>query len=198
VSGHLTADEQVDVLDGSLTGEQAAHLQMCAACREESAQLRAIADQARQVSAPEPSPLFWEHQAARISALVAAEAPSRGRSRWRFAAWSGGLAAALAALLLFVGPASSPSPRHAPAGLPSHAEFSAGTAIRDSNLQDEPSDERAWSLVEELGGQIDRDAAAAALLPAEGAADSAVDDLDADEQAALVRVLQSEMKRKSG
>jgi hypothetical protein len=198
VSGHLTADEQIDWLDGTLVGERAAHLRMCAACREESAQLRAIADHAKQVSAPEPSPLFWEHQTARIAALVDAEAPARGRSRWTFAAWSGGLAAGLAALLLCVRPASSPSPRSAPVMSPSHAALSAGAGTRDSNLPDEASDERAWSLIEELGVHVDRDAAAAALVPAEGAADSAVDDLDADEQAALVRVLQREMKGKSG
>jgi hypothetical protein len=60
------------------------------------------------------------------------------------------------------------------------------------------SDERAWSVVEDLGGQIDGDAATAALTPATGAADRAVEDLDSDEQAELVRVLQRELTRKTG
>jgi hypothetical protein len=53
-------------------------------------------------------------------------------------------------------------------------------------------------VVEDLGGQIDGDAATAALTPATGAADRAVEDLDSDEQAELVRVLQRELTRKTG
>ena len=53
-------------------------------------------------------------------------------------------------------------------------------------------------MVEDLGGEIDREAATAALTPATGAADRAVEDLDIDEQAELVRVLQRELKRKTG
>jgi hypothetical protein len=53
-------------------------------------------------------------------------------------------------------------------------------------------------VLEDLGGEIDGDAATAALTPATGAADRAVEDLQSDEQAELVRVLQRELARKTG
>jgi hypothetical protein len=73
----------------------------------------------------------------------------------------------------------------------------ASPALSEPASRDD-ANERAWSVVEDLGGEIDGDLAAAALTPATGAADRALEDLDSDEQAELVRVLQRELKRKTG
>jgi hypothetical protein len=99
-----------------------------------------------------------------------------------------------AAGVLFLRTASTPVPSSAAVGLQAR---DAASALSEPAFRD-GADERAWSVVEDLGGQVDGDAAAAALTPATGAADRALEDLDADEQAELVRVLQRELKRKTG
>ena len=82
MTGHLTPDEQIDSLEGTLGPVRAAHLDGCRACRDDVARLRETFDAARRVDVPEPSPLFWQHQAARISELVAGESIQRPRSAW--------------------------------------------------------------------------------------------------------------------
>jgi len=194
VTGHLTPDEQIDSLEGTLGPVRAAHLDGCRACRDDVARLRETFDAARRVVVPEPSPLFWQHQAARISELVADESIQRPQSAWTYAAWAGGAAAVAAAGLLFLRTASPPAPSSLAVGLQAR---DARSALSDPAPRD-GSDERAWSVVEDLGGEIDGDAATAALTPATGAADRAVEELDSDEQAELVRVLQRELTRKTG
>ena len=194
MTGHLTPDEQIDSLEGTLGPDRAAHLDACGTCRDEVARLRETFDAARRVDVPEPSPLFWQHQAARISELVAGEPIQRPRSAWTYAAWAGSAAAVAAAGLLFLRTASTPVPSSLGAGLQAH---DVSSALSDPTSRDD-ADERAWAVVEDLGGEIDGDVATAALTPATGAADRALEDLDSDEQAELVRVLQRELKRKTG
>jgi hypothetical protein len=192
VTGHLTPDEQIDSLEGMLGPDRSAHLDACRACRDAVARLRETFDAASRVDVPEPSPLFWPHQAARISEQVAGESIQRPRSPWTYAAWVGSAAAVAAAGLLFL--RTSPTPASA---VVVGVQARAASALSEPASRDD-ADERAWSVVEGLGGEIDGDAAAVALTPATGAADRAVEDLDADEQAELVRVLRRELKRKAG
>jgi predicted anti-sigma-YlaC factor YlaD len=196
VTRHLTSDEQIDSLEGTLGPARAAHLDGCHACRAALASLRETFEQARRVEVPEPSPLFWSHQAARISEAVASDSPRRPHARWTYAAWAGGAAVVMAAALLLVRTPSTPlasmvasavQPREARAALP----------VSSATLADDGADEAAWSVLKDLGGEIDPDAAVA-LTPATGAADRALDDLDADERAELVRVLQQELKGRAG
>ena len=192
--GHLAPGEQIDSLDGTLGADRAAHLDGCQTCRDEVARLRETVDTARLVDVPDPSPLFWQHQAARISELVAGESIQRSRSAWTYAAWAGSAAAVAAAGLMFLRTASTPEPSSLAVGLQAR---DASPTLSEPASGDLP-DERAWSVVEDLGGEIDGAAATAALTPATGAADLALEDLDSDEQAELVRVLQRELKRKTG
>jgi hypothetical protein len=192
VTGHLTPDEQIDSFEGTLGSDRAAHLDACGTCRDAVARLRETFDAARRVDVPEPSPLFWQHQAARISELVADASIQRPRSAWMYAAWVGSAAAVAAAGLLFLRTASTPAPSLLPSLPPSPPYALSEPASRDD------ADERAWAVVEDLGGEIDGDLAAAALTPATGAADRALEELESDEQAELVRVLQRELKRKTG
>jgi hypothetical protein len=194
VTGHLTPDEQIDSLEGTLGPDRAAHLDGCRACRDAVARLRETFDAARRVGVPEPSPLFWQHQAARISELVAGESIQRPRSAWTYAAWAGIGASVAAAGLLFLRTASPPEPSSSATGVQARD----GMPALSEPAPHDASDEHAWSVVEGLGGEIDGDAATAALTPATGAADRAVEDLDSDERAELVRVLQHELTRKTG
>jgi hypothetical protein len=195
MSGHLTTDEQVDALEHTLAPERAAHLDVCQMCRDDVARLRDTIRAARGVDVPEPSPLFWQHQAARISTMVAAESIERRRSPWTYAGLVGTGVAVLAAGLLLVRTPSAPTPAAGVvAGNPARHATASPADVRTRDA----ADERAWALVEELGDEFDADAVTVALTPATGATDRALQDLDADEQAELVRVLQGELKGKAG
>ncbi len=154
MTGHLTPDEQIDSLEGTLGPDRAAHLDVCGTCRDDVARLRETFDAARRVDVPEPSPLFWQHQAARISELVAGESIQRPRSAWTYAAWAGSAAAVAAAGLLFLRTASTPVPSSLAVGLQAR---DASPALSEPASRDD-ADERAWSVVEDLGGEIDGDA----------------------------------------
>jgi hypothetical protein len=80
---HLTPDEFVDALDGVLAPERVAHLDTCAACRDEAAALEAVLVDAEAAEVPEPTPAEWAGLSARISAAVDAE-PAPG---WGWLAW---------------------------------------------------------------------------------------------------------------
>ena len=115
-------------------------------------------------------------------------------SGWTYAAWAGSAAAVAAAGLLFLRTASTPAPSSPAVGLQAR---DASPALSEPAPRDLP-DERAWSVVEDLGGEIDGDAATAALTPATGAADLAVEDLDSDEQAELVRRVAARAEAENG
>ena len=55
---HLTPAQLVDLIEGVLPAERAAHLGACARCRQQADELRAVICEAREVDVPEPSPLF--------------------------------------------------------------------------------------------------------------------------------------------
>src|SRR5215831_5852579 len=159
MSGHLTTDEQVDALEHALAPGPAAHLDVCQTCRDDVAKLRDTIRAARGVDVPEPSPLFWQHQATRISAMVAAESIERRRSPWTYAGWVGSGAAVLAAGLLLMRTPSAPTPASAVAGSPARHAMASPVDVRTRDA----ADERAWALVEDLGGEIDADAVTVAL-----------------------------------
>ena len=142
MTGHLTPDEQIDSLEGTLGPDRAAHLDVCGTCRDAVAGLReTIADAARRVDVPEPSPLFWQHQAARILELVADESMQRQRSAWTYAAWAGSAAAVAAAGLLFLHTASTPVPSSLGVGF----EVREASPSRSATASLDGSDERALS-----------------------------------------------------
>ena len=79
---HLSKAEMVDFAEGGLASARMAHVNACGTCREEAEAFRALLGEVGEVSAPEPSPLFWSHLAKRV-----AEAVSRDSSGPRLAAW---------------------------------------------------------------------------------------------------------------
>ncbi len=61
---HLSHDELLDAAEGHGGGRE--HVDACTACRAEVEALAAALREAKSVDVPEPSPLFWEHLAARV------------------------------------------------------------------------------------------------------------------------------------
>ena len=93
---HLSRDERLLALDGALDGTRQAHLASCPACRTDVETLGGVLARVRAVDVPEPSPLFWDHLAARVGDAIAREpapVPDRG---W----WSPRLAWAAAAVVI--------------------------------------------------------------------------------------------------
>src|SRR5262249_7593962 len=81
VMTHLTSQQFVEALDGTLTRKAAGHLSHCDACRREVDTLRALmtdVESAREV--PDPSPLFWAHFSERVTRATADLVP--GRAAW--------------------------------------------------------------------------------------------------------------------
>jgi hypothetical protein len=80
---HLSRDERLLALDGVLEAQRQAHLAACEACRTEVEGLRAVLARVRAVDVPEPSPLFWDHLAARVGDAIAREpGPAVARGWW--------------------------------------------------------------------------------------------------------------------
>ncbi len=79
---HLSESEFVDFAEGGLDGSRSAHLNTCAACRHQAADVRSALEAATAVSVPEPSPLFWDHLSARVRQGIA-EQPDVRHPWWR-------------------------------------------------------------------------------------------------------------------
>src|SRR5437763_6083576 len=103
---HLSESEFVDLMEdnAALDSRRAAHVETCAACREQADALRGMLRQAGSVEVPEPSPLFWEHLSNRVRSGVAAEeaeaAAYAARSGW--SSWRGRLVPLAVAAALFL------------------------------------------------------------------------------------------------
>ncbi len=80
---HLSRDERLLALDGALEATRQAHLASCASCRTDVETLGRVLARVRAVDVPEPSPLFWDHLAARVGDAIAREpAPVPDRAWW--------------------------------------------------------------------------------------------------------------------
>jgi anti-sigma factor ChrR (cupin superfamily) len=73
---HLTPEEVVGLVEGTLESARAAHADVCARCRDEVAELRHIVTEATHETVPEPSPLFWRHQRERVAAEIGVGRPT--------------------------------------------------------------------------------------------------------------------------
>ncbi len=187
MSRHLTPDEIVDLLDGRSDEIGRSHLAECDGCRRVFDDARAALAVIGADEVPEPSPLFWQHAAARVRAAIDEEpAPV---SRWRVApvAWVGGLAAATLVAWLAVRPSPpASSPPVAPPAMP-HA-----VDARDPS----PLDDESWAVISALGSDLDVEAVAQSGLVAAGdMSDRALLVLDDDERMELGALLENELRR---
>jgi hypothetical protein len=179
---HLTSDELIDAVEGTLDGARQLHLDTCDACRQQVADLASVLGEALAVAVPEPSPLFWEHLSQRVRTAIADEPPAAGG--WgSWLRWP--VLAPIAALALIVMALTT--------ALPREARNAPEVAI--SEATDAAVDDR-FALVADLVGDFDWETAVSAgLTVAPGAAERAVLELTAVEQQELTRLLQAELTR---
>ena len=181
---HLTPEELLDLAEGSRPLSSAPHLTACEVCRQQLDELRGVMA-TLDADVPEPSPLFWEHFSTRVREAVAAEsAPARSRSS--AGRWSWGLAAAMSVVVVAIAvaltvrtpPPITPAP-------PAIAEVPGGD-VGSAPAVDDPS----FSLLGDLAGGLDWDAAAeAGISMAPDTVDTAVHDLNDGERTELQRLL---------
>ena len=202
---HLSESEFVDLAEneGAVDSRRAAHVETCAACREQLATLRSMLRGAEGVVVPEPSPLFWEHMSRRVREEVAAEAEPV-RSGWSGIGMRGLASLALAAALivavisgvLLVRAVRSGNPATPGADQMASALVAPAPARLDPAL--DAGNAEVWEVLTAAASDLafeDARAAGMHVLPA--AIDHAVQDLTEAELTELGRLLQSELKRSS-
>jgi hypothetical protein len=200
---HPSAAALIDIVEnapGSPRVAERQHLESCRSCQAQVASLRAALADARSDDAAEPSPLFWDHFAARIADAIHDEPPpveQRARFGWvsrRTLGWT------VAALVLMLGitpltPVLRRATLHAP---PFHPDIHAGgdiTLALDSS-EDLDADGR-WGDVRAQAERLPWDAAQQAddISARPGTVEQALTQLTVDERAELARLLESELKR---
>lgn len=179
---HLTSAELIDAMEGMLIPERAAHLAACGACRRRLDDLSSVLNEAKQVSCPEPSPLFWTHFSHRVRAAVDTE-PAESRNAWpSWLRWQvllpfGTMAMILMALMLAV-------PR----------QVATDSSENDVAVMDTPAADSADAL-EMLVGWLDLETAGAAAVIEPGFVEQAFLELTSEEQQELARLLRAELSR---
>jgi hypothetical protein len=192
---HLDREELLALAESGRPLPERHHAATCEACRLELESLRTVLAEVRDVDVPEPSPLFWDHFAARVREATSQEPGPRGSwTGWAARpAWSLTLgtaaAAAMLSVVLVMRPASPPA---------TSPVANVTTPASDDSLN--PPFEIAggadWELVADVAGNVDLDEASAiGVGVSPGDADAALQDLSADEQGELVRIIRAELQK---
>lgn len=178
---HLTPNELADAVEGVLHEGPRAHLDACSDCRRQLGELSAVFNNARHISVPEPSPLFWNQFSARVNTAIDADSKAPGWPVWL--RWPAllplGAVALMVLALVFAVPGPAPDP-----------DVDAAVAIAEPV---ESPDE--WATVASLVGEWDIDTASAAVVIEPGIAEQAVVHLNSEERQELTRLLQAELTR---
>src|ERR1051325_11695329 len=144
---HLTSDELIDAMEGLLPSERQAHLSSCPECQQQLDELASVLNEAKQVSVPEPSPLFWQHLSTRVNEGIDNEAANAWPQwlRWQVLLPLGAVAMLILGLMLLV-----PKP-----------DRSDAVAIHDPVVS-EPTADDNWGTLVALVGELDLETASAA------------------------------------
>jgi hypothetical protein len=148
------------------------------------------------VDVPEPSPLFWDHLAARVGEAIAHEPPPRAARPW----WAPRLAWAAVALAVTAVAAGYVARRQpvAPAVATSAPVAPTSTTADADSLDAWPADpapaDDGWHLIAAMADE----APAEMFAPQPGQADLSIATLTAEERAALAVVLEAELAPRPG
>ncbi len=204
---HLSHATLLDAIESPspLAPPQARHLQECAACRADVDRLRAVLARAAGDRAPEPSPLFWDHFTARVSAALRAVSVSPESTSWvgrlqrPLTTWAVAVTATVLVILSVVWRVTLHAPTPVGPVTPAPAMTAAGnraaSALVAPAADNVDADER-WAVVrvaaEDLAWEDVHDAGIGARP---GAAEGVALELTAEERSELARLLDRELKR---
>ncbi len=189
---HLSKAEMVDFAEGGLASARMAHLNACGTCREEAEALRALVSEVGEVSAPEPSPLFWSHLAKRVAEAVSRDSSRPWGAAWR---WSGlshvatAVATATVVLAVVIGVSVLRGP-----------DDDLGLNVVTDDLGVDVSDDAAdWTLLLAVAESVDWIEAETDLLGVDRqTVEEAVFELSEDERRTLVQLLEAELQGSLG
>jgi hypothetical protein len=191
---HLSRDERLLALDGALDAARDTHLAACAACRTEVEALRGVVARVRAVDVPEPSPLFWDHLAARVGDAIAREPAPVAARGW----WSPRLAWAAAAVVLTAAgtgylmrpqaPPSAPVEAHV---APAVVEPPAARPLPPALGPEASATDDVWALIAAVAE--DGEPHDELFAPQAGEAELSISSLSPEERVALARELAAEL-----
>ena len=190
---HLKDDELVDLAEGARPESSAPHLASCEQCRRLVHEMRAMMSVVADVDVPEPSPLYWNHMAARVREEVATDAsPRRVAAAWKHVLMPES-AAVVAALMIMVVALGSRliAPPPSPAA-PAAVVVKDGGAV---DLWDDPAseDDESLTLMASLSAGLDLEGVGDTDLAVRGSAEHAVTHMDPDDLRELQRLLTQEL-----
>jgi hypothetical protein len=223
MTSHLTPEELIDSRERQLAPARQSHAHDCVVCRAKLAEHDETLRDVATVDIPEPSPLFWDHLAARIRDRVAHEpppAPARDNPLSRLTDWLTGWSAAprwafavpvlaLCAILwvgghygLSRGGNSALVPGPAPTTTPPMA--STATTVPDATVATETSaaaDDNAeseWALMLQMAEDVSwDDAENSSMFVRPAAVDRALIELSAEERDRLLQLVQADLARQN-
>jgi len=186
---HLSLEDQLAAVDGRLGLAKAAHLASCPTCEAAVAEIRALVIGLKADDIPEPSPLFWEHFSDRVRDATAAEVRSSGWDLgWRVWAMIG--SSAIAFILVLVVRHGSVTPvRPAPIASPPSAAVPTTATPSLGPTEGEP-----LTVMMQAASNLSADDLKSVVTLADDAT-PLVEDLNAAERAAFVRLLSAEMEK---
>ena len=196
---HLSSQEFVDALgekDGVLAAARQSHLEGCASCQSQLAELRASMEDARDgADVPEPSPLFWDHFHARVLTAVQSEGQPERRAWWiswmdvrTMVAVGAVVVAVVASAALYLSRPASPVP-----GALADRGTDSGQGIESGALTDASLDGDEWEFVASVMGTLEGDDIHEVLAPSNDAVDAALESLTSDQRDRFVKLLKAEM-----
>jgi hypothetical protein len=198
---HLSRSEFVDLIESSpsLPPDRVRHLEVCERCRAEAETLRVVMAMTQTDEGSEPSPLFWDHFAARVAEAVRTEPPvtdAHASLRWLRTPLASWAAASAVAVLVVIAVAWRVT-LHAPAPA-RQAQVSARAASPSAPVApggDDVDADEAWAVVRAAAIDLRwEDAHAAGLTAQPGAVEDIALELTGDERAELARLLDEEAK----
>lgn len=178
---HLSSQEFVNALDGALASAWQAHLDGCASCQTQVAELRALAEEAAHgADVPEPSPLFWDHFQSRVLAAVQVQGRPDPQAWWKdwadaraLFALSAIILAVVASVALYVSRPVTPVP----------ATVAASLSL----------DGDEWEFVTSVMGTLEDDDIHEVLAPSPHAVDAAIEGLTSAERDRFMELLKAEL-----
>lgn len=196
---HLSRDEFVDVVESptELPADRLRHLDACAECRAEADNLRAVRLMASDDQPNEPSPLFWDHFAARVAERIRAEPIPIASARWAplsLASWA--VAGTVAVLLITTALWRTTLHAPAPTVVPTQATSVNAQVSTDVDPVDDLDADEAWAVVRAAAANLSwEDAHEAGIAAHPGEVEDAALQLNAAERAELARLLNADLKR---
>lgn len=194
---HLSHREFVDFIEASSTlpAKRVRHVDVCPQCREEAETLRAVLSTVNADGTPEPSPLFWDHFAARVSNELRHEPALVPRRPWTsrpLATW----AAAAAITVLLISTLVWRTTLHAPAP---HTAVQTAAVTGDArvvDMSDDLENDEAWAVVRAAAADLAwEDVHDAGITAHPGEVENEAMQLDAVERTELARLLNEDLKR---